>query len=67
MRALRCYCRTHLEATDDRALAEVVREHLVREHQALGPTDEQEAWEIVRARAYDYDLYDPGYAAASVD
>jgi hypothetical protein len=65
MRALQCYCRTHLEATDDRALAEVVREHLVQEHQTYGPTDEQEAWEIVQARAYDYDLYDPGYAVVS--
>ena len=52
MRAMLCHCRTHLEARDDRALAEKVREHILREHAALSPSDEQ-VWEIVRTRAYD--------------
>ena len=52
MRALLCHCRTHLEARGDRALAEEVRKHLLREHPALSPSDEQ-VWEIVRTRTYD--------------
>ena len=52
MRALLCHCRGHLEARDDRALAEEVREHLVREHPSLGSSDEQ-VREIVPTRAYD--------------
>jgi hypothetical protein len=61
MRALLCHCRTHLEATDDQALIEAVRDHLVRDHQSLRPTDEQ-VWEIVETRAYDFEIFDPGYA-----
>ncbi len=52
MRVLLCHCRGHLEARDDRALAEEVRKHLVREHPALASSDEQ-VREIVRTRAYD--------------
>jgi hypothetical protein len=66
MRAMLCHCRTHLEASEDLALAEVVREHLMRKHQALRPTDEQ-VWEIVRTRAYDFEVYAPEYAEVSVD
>jgi hypothetical protein len=51
MRALLCHCRGHLEARDDRALAEEVRKHLMREHPALASSDEQ-VQEIVRTRAY---------------
>jgi hypothetical protein len=61
MRALLCHCRTHLEAEDDQALAEEVREHLVREHLALRPNDEQ-VWEIVSTRAYNFEVFDPQYA-----
>jgi hypothetical protein len=61
MRALLCHCRTHLEARDDPSLAEEVREHLVREHPALRPTDEQ-VWEILTTRAYNFEVYDPQYA-----
>ena len=61
MRALLCHCRCHLEARDDRALAEVVRKHLMLEHPALAPTQEQ-AKEIVRTGAYNYEVYDPRYA-----
>jgi hypothetical protein len=61
MRALLCHCRTHLEARDDPSLAEEVREHLVREHPALRPTDEQ-VWEILTTRAYNFEVYDPKYA-----
>ncbi len=52
MRALLCHCRGHLEARDDRALAEEVRQHILREHPSLGSSDEQ-VREIVRTRAYD--------------
>jgi hypothetical protein len=61
MRALLCHCRTHLEASEDSALAEVVREHLLRDHPTLRPTDD-EVWEIVRTRAYTFEVYDPEYA-----
>jgi len=61
MRALLCHCRTHLEAKDDQDLVEELREHLVREHPALRPTDDQ-VWEIVRTRAYDFEVVDPEYA-----
>jgi hypothetical protein len=66
MRALLCHCRTHLEANDDPALAEEVREHLLRDHRGLDPTDEQ-VWELVSTRAYDYSLYDPEYAEVSIE
>jgi hypothetical protein len=52
MRALLCHCRHRLEAEDDKALLGLVREHLIREHPAIPPTDEQ-VEEIVSARAYD--------------
>jgi hypothetical protein len=66
MRALLCHCRTHLEAKDGTALAEEVREHLLRDHAALRPTDEQ-VREIVQTRAYDFEVYDPEYAEVSID
>ena len=46
MRALLCYCRHHLEAEDDEALLGVVRDHLIREHPAIVPTDEWVKWVI---------------------
>ncbi len=66
MRALLCHCRTHLEAKDDPALAEEVGEHLLRDHSDLRPTDEQ-VWEIVHARAYDFEVYDPEYAEVIIE
>ena len=51
MRALLCHCRQHLEARDDDALYGLVRDHLIRDHPAIPPTDEQVA-EIVTTRAY---------------
>ena len=67
MRALLCHCRTHLEAEDDQALAEEVREHLLRDHPGLKPTDEQ-VWEIVSTRAYDYEVYVPAeYAGVGAE
>jgi hypothetical protein len=51
MRALLCHCRRHLEAEDDDALFGVVRDHLIREHPAIPPTDEQ-VGEIVTTRAH---------------
>lgn len=57
MRALLCHCRAHLEARDDLSLAEEVGEHLMREHPAPRPTDEQ-VREIVRTRAYDLEYAD---------
>jgi hypothetical protein len=52
MRALLCHCRHPLEAEDDQMLSALVREHLIREHPALEPTDEQ-VQEILTTRAYD--------------
>jgi Protein of unknown function (DUF1059) len=66
MRALLCHCRTHLEAKDDTDLAEEVREHLLRDHGALRPTDER-VREIVHTRAYDFEVYDPQYAEVILD
>ena len=51
MRALLCHCRQHLEAEDADALYGGVRDHLIRDHPAIPPTDEQVA-EIVSTRAY---------------
>ena len=62
MRALLCHYRKHLEAPDDRALAEAVRKHLMLEHPTLVPSQEK-AWEIVSTRAYDFEVYDPEYYA----
>jgi len=66
MRALLCHCRTHLEAKDDPALAEEVREHLRRDHPNLRPTDEQ-VWEIVSTRAYHFEVYVPEYAEVLIE
>ena len=52
MRALLCHCRHHLEAGDDEALLASVRDHLIRKHPTIPPTDEQ-VREIVATRAYD--------------
>ncbi len=50
--ALLCqYCRHRLEAEDDEALLGVVRDHLIQEHPAIVPTDEQ-VGEIVATRSY---------------
>ena len=62
IRALLCHCRTHLEAEDDPALAEEVMEHLLRDHHDMRPITDEQLWEIVRTRAYDYQVYDPQYA-----
>ena len=51
MRALLCHCGHHLEAEDDEALLGFVRDHLVQEHPAIVPTDEQ-VGEIVATRSY---------------
>ena len=61
MRALLCHCRTHLQAKDDPALAEELKGHLVRDHPSLRPTDEQ-VWEIVQTRSYDFEVFNPRYA-----
>jgi hypothetical protein len=65
MRALQCHCRTQLKAKDDPSLAEAVREHLLREHPGLTPTDEQ-AWDIVRRRAYYFVVDDLQYAGVRI-
>ncbi len=51
MRALLCHCRHHLEAEDHEALLGVGRDHLIREHPAIVPTDE---WviQVVATRSY---------------
>jgi hypothetical protein len=62
MRALLCHCGLRLEAEDDRALLTPVRDHLIRKHPAIPPTDEQ-VREIVATRAYDL-KYTEVYAGA---
>jgi hypothetical protein len=54
MRALLCHCRRHLEAEDDKALFGVIKDHLIQEHPAIVPTDEQ-VGEIVATRAYNFE------------
>ena len=54
MRALLCHCRLRLEAEDDRAMLALLKNHLVRDHLAIPPTDAQ-LEEIVYTRAYDYE------------
>jgi hypothetical protein len=51
---LLCHCRHPLEAGDNEALLGLVRIHLLREHPAAAPTDEQ-IREIVATRAYDFE------------
>jgi hypothetical protein len=61
MRALLRHSGTYHQAKDDLALAEEVREHLLREHPGLKPTDEQ-LWDTVHRRAYSsLEVYDPQY------
>ncbi len=55
MRAVRCSCRRHLEAQDDRALLASLREHLVAEHlvgQRVGSAANELATEILADGAY---------------
>ena len=60
-----CHCRTHLEAKDP-VLAEVVGEHLRRDHPDLRLSDEQ-VWEIVSTRAYDFEVYDLEYVEVIIE
>lgn len=52
MRALLCHCRQHLEAENEAALCDAVREHLILMHPNLEPSRDQ-VEEIVATRAYD--------------
>ena len=63
MRALLCHCRLHLEGQDDEALSYLVREHLLEDHPAIPPTDEQ-VEEIINTRAYDLDYAHAAYAGS---
>ena len=51
MRELLYHSRHHMEAEDDEALLGLVRDHLIREHPAIVPTDE---WviQVVATRSY---------------
>lgn len=51
VRAMLCNCRRRLEAENEDALRALVREHLMAEHAAMRPTEEQ-VTEIVSVRAY---------------
>ena len=56
MRAMRCRCRRHLEAQDDRALLASLRAHLVAEHlggSRVGTPAGELATEILAARSYE--------------
>jgi len=52
VRAVLCQCRQHLEADCEKALQVLVREHLMREHSSIPPTDKQ-VQELVSTLAYD--------------
>jgi hypothetical protein len=57
MRAVRCSCRRHLEAQDDRALHASLSEHLVEEHLGgirVGSPANELATEILEDRAYGF-------------
>lgn len=60
MRAMLCRCRCHLEAEDDQRLCELLRSHLVREHEAP-PLDEEQIGRIVAERAYEQHYALVGY------
>jgi hypothetical protein len=53
MRALLCHCHRRLEAEDNQALLKLVREHLVREHLDIPPTNTQ--IKELLTHAYDYE------------
>jgi hypothetical protein len=56
MRALRCRCRRHLEAQDDRALLASLRKHLAAEHlggSLVGSPADELATQILATRAYE--------------
>ncbi len=58
MRALRCSCRRHLEAQDDRALLASLREHLIAEHLGgirVGSPADELATEIIADSAYEFE------------
>ncbi len=55
MRAVRCTCRRHLEAQDDRTLLASMREHLVADHlggSRVGTPANELATQILADRAY---------------
>ena len=58
MRAVLCHCRQHLEAKDDEMLYVLVQEHLILEHPAIEPSEDQ-VREIVSTRAYDLEYAYP--------
>jgi hypothetical protein len=64
MRALLCHCLGHLEVQIHEALFGFVREHLIQEHPALPPTDEQLS-EIRATRSYNYLGYAPRHLSGS--
>jgi hypothetical protein len=64
MRALLCHSRHHMEAEDDQALLGLVRDHLIREHPAIVPTNEQVS-EMVATRSY-YLEYAPVHVGGTV-
>ena len=56
MRALRCRCRHHLEAQDDRALLASLREHLAADHlggSRIGSPADELATQLLADRAYE--------------
>lgn len=56
MRAMRCRCRRHLEAQDDRALLASLREHLAAEHlggSGVGTPADELAKQILATGSYE--------------
>jgi hypothetical protein len=52
VRAVYCDCRSRLEAEDEETLRALVREHLAAEHATAPPAGDEQAAQIVKARAY---------------
>jgi hypothetical protein len=52
VRALRCPCGARLQAGDDRAMHEVLREHIVREHPHLEPPTDERIEAVVCSASY---------------
>lgn len=52
VRALRCPCGTRLEAGHDRAMHDVLREHIRRDHPRVEPPTDEQVDEVVSSASY---------------
>jgi hypothetical protein len=52
VRALRCLCGTRLQAGQNQAIHDVLREHIWREHPQVEPPSEAQLEEVVSSASY---------------